>query len=569
MHLFIIAPLLSCLMFTIISESSCLASETPPESYESMAKRLRVTTLNPFPSRHSEEDILPEELLIIIFNQLNFRDLGAVQLVCKQWYRLGGDEILSLVRHIYKKPLSEVLWKLETIKEGQAKLSQEITALVSNQATGEKFFDSPDATRKLLLAPKAVEYVLRTPSLIPLLFKSEVTASELHHTLDRKTLDEDQRSALKTFVKSGSNLSSTINWYSEECINFTKDFAPHYKAWYLLYLFDSPQSEEPMHGWFRSIYAHITSEHAYENYSEDQALFIPKSLSYFSDLPYYFTQALGLYCHRWAKKSSKQSSKNLWLSFAGNFFSKYIIQEDTQNQLNLGLVLRDQGKFEAAVFYLRNAANQGDTVAQITLGKLLSNQRNYEEAEVYSRKAADKGAPNAQGTLGQILFNQKKYEEAKGYLRKAADGGDTTAQVTLGLILVNQHKDEEAEVYLRKAADKGATTAQSRLGRILFNQKKFEEAEFYLRKAADRGDTQAQTTLGVILSYQQKYEEAEFYLRKTADRGDTNAQSTLGVILFYQQKYREAEFYLRKAANKEDTNAQLMLGKLLSLLKKA
>ncbi|MBL0942117.1 MAG: F-box protein, partial [Alphaproteobacteria bacterium] len=352
MRIFIITPLLACLMLSAIFSSSCIACEKETEEYESAKKRQRLK-----PSSFSSSlainqwNTLPEEIWLVIFDQLRFRDLSNGQKVCRHWHTLGRDDTLSLTQQILRKPLSEVLWKLEAIKDGSERLQQNITTLVLKPITCQRFFSSPDVFHKLLLAPTAIGHMLRTPSLFPLLFESKLTASEIYQALSQHDLDKDQQTKLEAYAKAMPVFPFQQKKFSEEFVNYAKIYYPHYKAFYLLSLFNLPVGK-PMKDLLKRINKEVISEEIYENTHEDQAIFIPQGMAYFTDLPSHIAYNIGEYCDKWAEKTSNEITKSVWLGFVEIFYRKSVSQGHEAALYNLGMILEEQGKLdEAKTFY--------------------------------------------------------------------------------------------------------------------------------------------------------------------------------------------------------------------------
>ncbi|MBL0941880.1 MAG: F-box/SEL1-like repeat protein, partial [Alphaproteobacteria bacterium] len=472
MHIFLMAPLLTCLMLSSILSSSCIACEKETEEYELAKKRQRLmpSSCFEFPSLAINQwNTLPEEVWLDVFDQLSFSNLSNVQKVCKQWHTLGHDNTLSLTQQILRKPLSEVLWKLEDIKEGSERLKQSITTLVLNPITCQRFFSSPDAFCKLLLAPTAIGHMLSSPSLFPLLFESKLTASEIYQALSQHALDEDQRTKLETYAKIMPVFPFQQKKSSEEFVNYAKAYSPHYKAFYLLSLFNLPVGK-PMKDLLKRINKEVTSEDSYENTHEDQAIFIPQGMAYFTDLPSDIAHNIGVYCDKWAERTSNDSTKSLWLGFVEIFYRKSVSQGYEAAVCNLGVMLSKQGRLEEAETFYRQAASQGLAEAQRNLGLLLEKQGKLDEAGTFYRQAANQGHAKAQFNLGLLLEEQGKLDEAGTFYRQAANQGHAKAQFNLGLLLEEQGKLDEAETFYRQAASQGLAVAQSNLGWLFGGQ---------------------------------------------------------------------------------------------------
>ena len=80
---------------------------------------------------------------------------------------------------------------------------------------------------------------------------------------------------------------------------------------------------------------------------------------------------------------------------------------------NLGLLLKERGKEDAAEAWWRRAAEAGDTGAAYNLGMLFNDQARPMEAEAWYRRAAEAGHVNAAHNLGMLLKAQGKAEGAE------------------------------------------------------------------------------------------------------------------------------------------------------------
>ncbi|MBL0941289.1 MAG: F-box/SEL1-like repeat protein [Alphaproteobacteria bacterium] len=559
------APLLACLMLGATFQSPCVACEKDTEEYESAKKRQRVKPSSCFESPSlaiNQWNTLPEEVWLDIFDQLSFSNLSNVQKVCRHWHTLGRDDTLSLTQQILRKPLAEVLWKLEAIKNGSERLKQSITTLILNPITCQRFFSSPDAFYKLLRAPTVIELILRTPSLFPLLFGSQLTASEIYQALPQHALDEDQQTKLDAYAKAMPVFPFQQKKLSEEFVHYAKTYSSHYKAFYLLSLFNIPAGK-PMKALLKRINKEVISEEIYENTSEDQAIFIPQGMAYFTDLPSDIAYNIGEYCDKWAERNSNDSTKSVWLEFVEIFYRKSVSQGHEAALYNLGMHLERQGKLDEAETFYRQAAHQGFADAQCNLGVMLEEQGKLNEAETFYRQAASQGFADAQYNLGLLLNEQGKLDEAETFYRQAASQGLAEAQCKLGDMLVKQGKLDEAETFYRQAASQGYVRAQYNLGVMLVMQSKLDEAETFYRQAANQGYAWAQCNLGMHLERQGKLDEAKTFYLQSASQGYAYAQCKLGVLLEEQGKLDEAETFYRQAANQGFADAQYNLGLLL------
>jgi len=109
---------------------------------------------------------------------------------------------------------------------------------------------------------------------------------------------------------------------------------------------------------------------------------------------------------------------------------------------------RSASECQAAVDWIRLAADQGHAKAQITLGQLYTRGvgvcADYEEAVKWLRRAADQGAALAQNELGVLYAKGRgipqNLDEAMVWCGKAAAQGSKIAERNLALIELAKHR---------------------------------------------------------------------------------------------------------------------------------
>jgi tetratricopeptide (TPR) repeat protein len=412
------------------------------DSTEPDNKRPRSTPPSPLETSFlglDQWNSLPDEVWFHIFDQLSFPDLSTARQVCKYWGSLANDDLFSLPKQLLRHPLSILLWKLEDISDGPSRLKEEIAAYVLNQTTCQIFFASPDALNKSLLEPRAIGQVLRTSSLIPTLFESDITALEIYEALHQDILGPDQQTELEAYTKDVPIFPFEKGILSEQFIEYAKTYASYYKAFYLLSLFDLPTGE-PMKDLLRRVEEEISSGDTYEDNSEDHAFFLPRAMSYLADISCDTAFNIGQYCFNWANKTSNEISKNLWLSFTEMFFHKPASQGAVDAQFSLSMLLGKQSKIDEAKAFIRQAASPGNIVAQSTLGMLLKEQGEFGWAEIFLRLATIQGNVDALYNLGLFLENQDKLNEAIIYYEKAIGQGHEFSCLSLAYLLETHPK---------------------------------------------------------------------------------------------------------------------------------
>ena len=233
--------------------------------------------------------------------------------------------------------------------------------------------------------------------------------------------------------------------------------------------------------------------------------------------------------------------------------------------LNLGILVRQQGKTGEAEEWYRKAADCGVVSALLNLGALLDSQGKVAEAEKWWHRAAGAGDLDAMFRLGVISDKQGKPDRAEEWWQKASDAGHASAMSSLGLLCATQGKLDRAEEWWRKAADAGNAEAMSNLATLhIIRHGKSDEAEEWWRKAAAAGNAPAMFSLGLLCVEQGNDNKAEEWWRKSSDAKHIPAMFNLGMLLAKQGKIGAAEEWYRKAAAAGSADAMFNLGALLA-----
>jgi len=134
---------------------------------------------------------------------------------------------------------------------------------------------------------------------------------------------------------------------------------------------------------------------------------------------------------------------------------------------------------DAAIGWLRKAAELGNATAQAELGDIFADQKlghvDYSQAVIWYRKAADQGQREGEFGLGARYFLgqgvSRDMEEARRWLTPAADQGHPYAQFLLAKLLEAGEGGPvdavSAAKYYEPAANYGIAEAQYRLGLLL------------------------------------------------------------------------------------------------------
>lgn len=137
------------------------------------------------------------------------------------------------------------------------------------------------------------------------------------------------------------------------------------------------------------------------------------------------------------------------------------------HQFAQGMVAYQSGDHQTAIWYWRQAAEQGHINAQHNLGTAYAKGEgtgaDMSQAILWWRRAATQGSTDAQFNLGLIYSQgqgvEKNLAEALKWWQLAATGGDAAAQFNLGVLLaqgdgVPQNLDEGLW-WLQQSANQG------------------------------------------------------------------------------------------------------------------
>ncbi len=161
-------------------------------------------------------------------------------------------------------------------------------------------------------------------------------------------------------------------------------------------------------------------------------------------------------------------------------------------------------------------------------------------AELYLL-AADQGHSASQAYLGEIYYQERKYEAAIRWLKIAAEADNQRAQFYLGVCYDDGNgvsKDLKKSLdWFRRAAEQGERTSQFNLGIAYLNgegvQKSIQTAESWFRKAAVQEHPGAMYQLGHMyyagnLVLERDAESAVMWWQKASDEGYSKAMNNLG-----------------------------------------
>jgi len=119
--------------------------------------------------------------------------------------------------------------------------------------------------------------------------------------------------------------------------------------------------------------------------------------------------------------------------------SKFINElSKSDNELLTNVIeLQESDKIDEAIILLEKSKKSSKTIL-FALGILYKEQKKYEKAEEYYLKAIENGDNDALRNLGNLYKEQKKYEKAEEYYLKAIENGDNDALNSLSWFYFEQ-----------------------------------------------------------------------------------------------------------------------------------
>jgi tetratricopeptide (TPR) repeat protein len=207
--------------------------------------------------------------------------------------------------------------------------------------------------------------------------------------------------------------------------------------------------------------------------------------------------------------------------------------DDARTQINLGKVLRAEGKLDEAItHYVKAVDLEPDNAgAHINLGNTLRVRGRLDEAITHYLKAIDI-EPNNAGThlnLGNVLQARGKLDEAAAHYEKAIDiePDSAGAHLNLGNVLRARGKLDEATAHYEKALaiKPDHAGAHVNLGNILQAQGKLDEAAAHYGKAIEiePNHAAAHINLGNVLQALGQFDDAIAHYKQALPMDPGNA----------------------------------------------
>jgi len=236
-------------------------------------------------------------------------------------------------------------------------------------------------------------------------------------------------------------------------------------------------------------------------------------------------------------------------------------------------------------------ARRGDVDAKYELGRIYTDLWNFESAVYWYREAAEEGHVEATLELGLLHWYGARTNTSSGFIGdrieaimwfyKAAELGNANMQNLMagfyrtGAHITAQDNDNNAldlaehlriTVVPRSHTTEDGTVVTENL-RMLEIPQDYNLALYWYRRAAQQGHSAAQTTLGVMYIFGQGVtadpEQAVYWNTLAAIQGEAIAQGNLGISYIQgygvTQCYQQAEHWFRTSAMQDNTHAQINL----------
>lgn len=185
---------------------------------------------------------------------------------------------------------------------------------------------------------------------------------------------------------------------------------------------------------------------------------------------------------------------------------------------NLGLLLAEEGRFDAAMRHYRSAiaVKPDDAFARNNLGRALAATGRLDEAIVQLREALalEPGAAETWSNLGNALASQGRYEEAIANYARAVElrpsFADAHSNLGNALFLMNRRDEAIRSYEVAVHLDPGFADARYNLGIALASAGRLAEAEAQLAEAIRLRPAHAEAhhQLGLVLAAGGRFEEA-------------------------------------------------------------
>jgi TPR repeat protein len=256
------------------------------------------------------------------------------------------------------------------------------------------------------------------------------------------------------------------------------------------------------------------------------------------------------------------------------------LSESKYNRL-LGIKCYHAGDYDAALHYLKIAAEGGDGAAMESLGIMYHQGqgviKNVYIARQWYLKAAEKDMYGAMLNLGAIYDSLGEYSQAAEWFQKAADGGDSDAMVNLATMYrdgegVDRDYVKARDLFTTAAVKGNNATAMERLGDLCRDghggQPDISAARIWYKKASALGRSGAVDKLRTIgcddASLEEQHSITFRQLLEAAKAGDPEAAERVGEMYLdgvgVVSDVTDGVHWYKKAAERGNATAMAHLG---------
>lgn len=228
----------------------------------------------------------------------------------------------------------------------------------------------------------------------------------------------------------------------------------------------------------------------------------------------------------------------------------------------------------AAKHWGEKAAEAGDSEAQMMMGFIAREENDHAKAVKYYLMAAESGDAEACAQVAQCYYNgegvAKDVTQAKKWAEKSAAAGSEAGFLLLGMMAEAKKDYQNAFAYFKASAEKGNSQACAWLARLYYIgrgvKEDKEEAKKWLFKSVENGEKTGLYMAGQFAEEEDDIAQAVVFYQQSADKGFSLAYAKLA------QLYRsgegvakdgaEAKKWALKAAQADLTEGLLFLALL-------
>jgi protein O-mannosyl-transferase len=244
---------------------------------------------------------------------------------------------------------------------------------------------------------------------------------------------------------------------------------------------------------------------------------------------------------------------------------------------NLGVALKDEGRFEEAEFHYKEALriNPKDFMAFTNLGFAKMHQGKYEEGtqQFYEALKRNPKDPQAHFALGVILKDQGNCEEASKHFIESLrlNPRNSKAHVNLGLCYGGSGNDAEAIRHFSEAVaiDPDNISARMNLGIALMKQGRRKDAIDHFQEAVrlNPNDAKARYILGTVLNEEGRLDEAANQLAKSIqiDAENPGAHNQMGIVMARRGEFATAARHFSEAVRLDPENPKVRMNLAFAL----